>query len=55
MEDIHGNLYGTTSNDGVYGEGTIFELPFNSSTGGYGSLMTLVTFEGSNGANPSGT
>jgi uncharacterized repeat protein (TIGR03803 family)/autotransporter-associated beta strand protein len=52
--DSDGNLFGTTLDggdlslkDGV-GDGTVFEIPSGAST-----IETLVTFEGSNGSQPS--
>jgi uncharacterized repeat protein (TIGR03803 family) len=41
-----GNLYGTTESGGVYGLGTVFRI----TTGG--TLATLVSFDGYQGANP---
>ena len=41
-----GNLYGTTSDGGTYGVGTIFRLS------PAGSLTTISQFDGFNGANP---
>ena len=49
-----GNFYGTTKNGGAYtnqsssGDGTAFKLTTN------GTLTTLVSFDGTNGANPQG-
>lgn len=45
--DSNGNLYGTTESGGAHGDGTIFEISAVDQT-----LMTLATFNGSNGANP---
>ena len=45
--DAAGNLYGTTRNGGANGQGTAFEI-----AAGTGSVTTLATFIGSNGANP---
>jgi uncharacterized repeat protein (TIGR03803 family) len=45
--DSSGNLYGTTSQGGAFGNGTVFEVPKGSST-----ITTLATFNGSNGAGP---
>lgn len=42
----NGLLYGTTQNGGLYGDGTIFSLSTN------GTLTTLVSFDGTNGAMP---
>jgi uncharacterized repeat protein (TIGR03803 family) len=42
----NGLLYGTTQNGGMYGDGTIFSLSTN------GTLTTLVSFDGTNGASP---
>ncbi len=53
--DAQGNLYGTTSSGGTFGgthgdgDGTFFEI--NHATGAF---TTLVNFNGTNGANPSG-
>jgi uncharacterized repeat protein (TIGR03803 family) len=41
-----GNFYGTTSQGGRYGEGTVFKITTN------GTVTTLVSFNGSNGADP---
>ena len=46
--DPQGNLYGTTSDGGVGGAGTIFEL----SGVGHQTLTTLLAFDGADGANP---
>jgi uncharacterized repeat protein (TIGR03803 family) len=45
--DSSGNLYGTTYKGGAYGKGTVFELPHAN-----GSLTTLASFDGTDGANP---
>ncbi len=45
--DSSGNLYGTTEAAGPYGYGTVFELPK-----GGGTVTTLASFNGTNGANP---
>ena len=44
--DGQGNLYGTTYEGGVYGDGTVFELAKRSNT-----ITTLASFNGANGAN----
>jgi uncharacterized repeat protein (TIGR03803 family) len=41
-----GNLYGTTESGGVYGLGTVFRITTD------GTLVTLVNFDGYQGANP---
>jgi uncharacterized repeat protein (TIGR03803 family) len=52
LQGSDGNFYGTTSAGGVYtnlsglGYGTVFKLGTN------GTLMTLVSFDGTNGASP---
>jgi RHS repeat-associated protein len=43
--DANGNLYGTTSSGGAYGYGVVFEI-----VSGSGTLTTLASFNGSNGA-----
>ena len=50
--DGGGNLFGTTSTGGPGGAGTVFEMAY--SAGGYGAPATLVGFNGSDGASPSG-
>jgi len=51
--DANGNLFGTTSAGGANNDGTVFEIPKTAS--GYGTLTTLLSFNGANGANPGGT
>jgi uncharacterized repeat protein (TIGR03803 family) len=46
VQGADGNLYGTTSAGGPFGDGTVFQLTLN------GSLTTLGVFNGTNGANP---
>jgi len=49
--DANGNLFGTTSSDGAFGEGTVFEIV--KSAGGYAATPTiLVNFDDPYGANP---
>ena len=43
--DAQGNLYGTTSEGGAYGDGTLWEIVKGSST-----FTTLVSFDGTNGS-----
>jgi uncharacterized repeat protein (TIGR03803 family) len=45
--DASGNLYGTTRYGGLAGDGTVFELAQGS-----GTITTLASFNGANGANP---
>jgi uncharacterized repeat protein (TIGR03803 family) len=47
LMDTSGNLYGTTTGGGAYGNGTVFGLAPGSST-----ITTLASFNGSNGSNP---
>jgi uncharacterized repeat protein (TIGR03803 family) len=47
--DPHGNLYGTTLHGGAYNQGTVWKIKAGS-----GTITTLATFNGSNGANPWG-
>lgn len=51
--DAYGNLFGTSSDGGERGVGTVFEIV--KTANGYASTPTiLVAFAGSNGANPTG-
>ncbi len=45
--DAYGNLYGTTVDGGVNGAGSIWEIAIGS-----GTITTLASFDGTNGANP---
>ncbi len=45
--DSSGNLYGTTAGEGAFNEGSVFEL-----AAGSGTLTTLASFDGTNGAGP---
>jgi uncharacterized repeat protein (TIGR03803 family) len=47
--DSSGNLYGTTTSGGTYNKGTIFELAHGS-----GTITTLASFNGTDGAGPRG-
>ena len=47
--DTAGDLFGTTSQGGAYGAGTVFEIPAGTST-----LITLASFNGTDGAAPHG-
>lgn len=47
LVDAAGNLYGTTSAGGASNRGTIFKVP-----NGGGSVVTLASFSGANGASP---
>jgi uncharacterized repeat protein (TIGR03803 family) len=49
VEDSHGNLFGTTLQSGAYYDGTVFEV-----ASGSGTITTLATFKGTNGADPAG-
>ena len=54
MADAAGDLFGTTSDGGADGHGTVFEIA-NTATGYATTPTTLVTFDGTgNGANPLG-
>ena len=46
-----GDLFGTTSQGGVHGEGTVFEI-VNASAGYASTPTVLVSFNGANGADP---
>jgi uncharacterized repeat protein (TIGR03803 family) len=45
--DSSGNLYGTTRGGGASNDGAVFEMPSGS-----GTITTLTTFNGTNGADP---
>ena len=49
IEDSNGNLFGTTSEGGAYEDGTVFEI-----VNGSGTITTLASFNGTNGADPLG-
>ena len=54
IADAAGNLFGTTAGGGANGFGTVFEIA--KTAGGYASTpTTLVSFNGSNGRNPTGS
>ncbi|WP_353228619.1 choice-of-anchor tandem repeat GloVer-containing protein [Novosphingobium sp.] len=50
IADAAGNLFGTTFNGGALNDGSVFELVKTGTT--YSALVTLVTFNGTNGAYP---
>ncbi len=53
IADANGDLFGTTSGGGAYGDGTVFEIA--KTTSGYANTpVTLVTFDGYNGGVPLG-
>ena len=47
--DSSGNLYGTTERGGTSNDGTVFEVAEGS-----GTITTLASFNGTNGADPEG-
>ena len=47
--DSQGNLYGTTSSGGAYGDGSVYEIAKGS-----GTLVTLASFDGADGEYPEG-
>jgi uncharacterized repeat protein (TIGR03803 family) len=49
VEDSHGNLFGTTQLGGSSSQGTVFEV-----AAGTGTITTLASFSGTNGASPCG-
>ena len=49
VADASGDLFGTTTNGGASGDGTVFEL-----AAGSGAITTLASFSGTNGASPTG-
>jgi hypothetical protein len=54
IADASGNLFGTTYLGGTFGYGTVFEV-VKTSSGYAGTPTTLVNFNGTNGAQPTGT
>jgi uncharacterized repeat protein (TIGR03803 family) len=52
--DSSGNLFGVTEGGGSAGSGTVFEL-VNTGSGYSSQPLTLATFTGPNGADPTGT
>ena len=50
--DANGNLFGTTQEGGSYGYGTVFEVPYNATTGYSATPTTLVSFNQADGAFP---
>ena len=57
IADARGNLFGTTNTGGEWGVGTVFEIQNTGTLAApvyASSPTTLVTFNGSNGANPHG-
>ena len=53
VADANGNLFGTARGGGANGDGTVFEIPKTAS--GYGTFITLLSFNGADGANPTGS
>ena len=54
IADAHGDLFGTTVRGGANGDGTVFEIA--KTAHGYASTpTTLVSFNGTNGADPTGS
>jgi uncharacterized repeat protein (TIGR03803 family) len=54
IADVNGDLFGTTKSGGANEDGTVFEIV--KTAGGYASTpTTLVSFNGTNGAGPSGS
>jgi uncharacterized repeat protein (TIGR03803 family) len=50
IADAAGNLFGTSASGGAHGGGTIFEVPYSGGT--YGPLITLTSFDGTDGQTP---
>ena len=50
ISDAAGDLFGTTYVGGAHGDGTVYEIAKST-----GTLTTLATFTGANGANPEGS
>jgi uncharacterized repeat protein (TIGR03803 family) len=54
IADNRGDLFGTTYTGGAFDDGTVFEIA-KTATGYASTPITLVSFNGSNGANPEGS
>jgi hypothetical protein len=54
ITDSNGDLFGTTADGGLYGGGTVFEIP-KAGTNYASTPTTLVNFNGTDGSNPSGS
>jgi uncharacterized repeat protein (TIGR03803 family) len=50
IADANGDLFGTTTGGGAYGDGTVFEITKSGSY--YGQETVLASFNGQNGNNP---
>ncbi len=50
--DASGDLFGTAASGGANGDGTVWEITANNVASG--TITTLASFDGTNGANPSG-
>ena len=48
LQAADGDIYGTTGSGGTYGYGTVFKITKT------GALITIASFDGTNGMNPSG-
>jgi len=53
IADTSGDLFGTANEGGANGDGTVFELVSNG--GGSYTPITLLNFDGTDGANPTGS
>ena len=53
VADAHGDLFGTTTYGGAYGDGTVFEIA-KTATGYASTPTTLVSFNGTDGIYPIG-
>ena len=54
IADAAGNLYGTTTHGGTGGDGTIFEIA-KTATGYNNAPIVLASFDGTDGASPTGS
>ena len=52
--DASGDLVGTAASGGAYGDGTVWEITASSLQTSTPTITTLASFNGTNGANPSG-